>query len=49
VIDPATATVAVLTPGEEARTLAAGRVLDGGDVLPGFEIPVADIFAQLQV
>ena len=49
VIDPAAATVAVLAPGEEARLLRAGDVLDGGEVLPGFSAPVADIFAQARV
>ena len=46
VIDPLGETVAVQAPGEEGRLLAAGDVLDGGDVLPGFSVQVADIFAQ---
>lgn len=46
VIDPEAATVAVLTPGQESRTLSAGDVLDGGDVLPGFSVAVDDLFAQ---
>lgn len=49
VIDPATATVAVETPGEEARILRSGDTLDGGEVLPGFSVAVDDIFAQMQI
>jgi Uma2 family endonuclease len=49
VIDPATATITVETPGQEARVLRAGDVLDGGDVLPGFGIAVDEIFAQTQL
>lgn len=49
VIDPATATVAVQTPGEEARVLQTGDTLDGGEVLPGFSATVADIFAQMPI
>ena len=49
VIDPATATIAVETPGKEARVLRSGDVLDGGDVLPGFSVAVDDIFAQTAV
>jgi len=49
VIDPDAATIAVLAPGMEGRTLAAGDTLDGGDVLPGFRVSVDDIFAQIQV
>jgi Uma2 family endonuclease len=49
VIDPEAGTIAELTPGREGRTLSAGDTLDGGDVLPGFSIPVAEIFAQVQV
>ena len=47
VFDPATATVAVLKPGEESRVLRAGDTLDGGDVLPGFSVAVDDIFAEM--
>ena len=49
VIDPATATVTVQVPGEEARILSSGETLDGGDLLPGFSVAVDDIFAQMQV
>lgn len=47
VIDPATSTVTVQAPGEDARILRPGDELDGGDVLPGFSVAVAEIFAQV--
>jgi Uma2 family endonuclease len=37
--------VRVSRPGKPEETLRAGDVLDGEDVLPGFRLPVADIFA----
>ena len=49
VIDPSARTIAVLAPGEEGRTLTAGAMLDGGDLLPGFSVPVDELFAQLHV
>ena len=49
VIDPPTQTVVVLAPGQEPRTVTLGDTLDGGDVLPGFSVPVDDIFAQAQL
>jgi Uma2 family endonuclease len=49
IIDPEAGTVAVLAPGREGRTLSAGDTLDGGDVLPGFTVPVDEIFAQVRV
>lgn len=48
IVDPRARTVVVLAPGREPRTLTAGDTLDGGDVLPGFSVSVADIFAQLE-
>lgn len=44
IVDPASRSVVVHAPGE-ARLLGAGDTLDGGDVLPGFAVPVADLFA----
>lgn len=49
IIDPRSRLVTVLAPGQEPRTLGNGDTLDGGDVLPGFEVAVAEIFAQLDV
>jgi len=44
VFDPNREAVAVHTPDRLARTLLADDVLDGGDVLPGFSLPVAELF-----
>lgn len=44
-VDPASRSVAVHRPGRPGRTLGAADVLDGRDVLPGFTLPVAEIFA----
>lgn len=49
VVDPRAETVTVHRPDADAFTLGAGDVLDGGDVLPGFILPVADIFAELKL
>jgi Uma2 family endonuclease len=49
VIDPVAATIAVLAPGQEGRTLTTGETLDGGEVLPGLSVGVDDIFAQIEV
>ena len=46
-IDPRTRTVAVFTAREQSTTLDASMTLDGGDVLPGFALPLADLFAEL--
>jgi Uma2 family endonuclease len=44
-VDPRARAVTVYAAGQEPRTLRAGETLDGGDVVPGFHLPVADIFA----
>ena len=44
VIDPASRSVHVHRAGREPLTLAPGAVLSGGDMLPGFQLPVDDIF-----
>jgi Uma2 family endonuclease len=47
VFDPATSTITVEAPGVEAVVLRPGDTLDGGAVLPGFSVAVADIFADM--
>jgi Uma2 family endonuclease len=47
VVDPIAETVTVHRPDDDPVTLTAGDTLDGADVVPGFTLPVADIFAQL--
>jgi Uma2 family endonuclease len=44
-VDPAERTVTVFRPDAALKLLGEGDTLDGGDVLPGFSVPVADIFA----
>jgi Uma2 family endonuclease len=46
-IDPRDRTITVYTSLRKSRVLQAGDVLDGGEVLPGFTLPLTDLFAQL--
>jgi Uma2 family endonuclease len=49
VADPIAQTITVYTPGSaDERVLRAGDMLDGGDVLPGFSVPIDEIMAQLR-
>jgi Uma2 family endonuclease len=43
-VDPKALTVSVCQPGTEPAVIDRTGVLDGGDVLPGFELPVSRIF-----
>jgi Uma2 family endonuclease len=44
VADPGRETIRVRTPEGRDETLAVDDVLDGGDALPGFRVPVARFF-----
>jgi Uma2 family endonuclease len=46
-VDPEAKTVTVYPKGRERgkKVLGVGDTLDGGKVLPGFTLPVADLFA----
>lgn len=44
-IDPATLTVTIFRQDAAPKMVSEGDILDGGDVLPGFSVPVAEIFA----
>jgi Uma2 family endonuclease len=44
VLDPRRRTVTVHRPGREPESLSRNDTLDGGAVLPGFRLPVAEIF-----
>ena len=46
-IDPRARTVRVYTSETAYTDLTVADVLDGGAVLPGFAVPVADLFAEL--
>ncbi len=45
-VDPEDATVTVIAAGQPTVVLKLTDTLDGGDILPGFSVPVADIFAE---
>jgi len=45
VLEPKRRTVTVHTPDRVSRTLVVGETLDGGAVLPGFSVAIADLFA----
>jgi Uma2 family endonuclease len=44
-LDPETRTISVFRPDVAPRTLHEDDTLDGGNVLPGFSVPVAELFA----
>ena len=48
IVDPEARTVAVFTsPDQPDGTLTEEQTLDGGDVLPGFNLPLRELFAEL--
>ena len=44
VLDPRSQTAAVFRPGQPVRFLDIDDALDGEDVLPGFVLPLRDVF-----
>jgi Uma2 family endonuclease len=48
-IDPRTRTATVYTVANEGETLTETGVLDGRDVLPGFQLPLCKLFADLEL
>ena len=46
-IDPATRSATVYSSPSQSVTLNSDQNLDGGDVLPGFVLPLAEVFAEL--
>jgi Uma2 family endonuclease len=46
-IDPDRRTVIVYASAVDSTTLTTGDMLDGGMVLPGFTLPVQQLFAEL--
>lgn len=46
IVDPTSRTVRVLTSMNNRRMLSEHETLDGGEVLPGFTLPIADIFSS---
>ena len=47
VVDPKTQTVTIYGADRKAAILTSTDTLSGGDLLPGFSVPVADLFARL--
>jgi Uma2 family endonuclease len=45
-VNPATRSVEVCTSPDERITLTEDDTLDGGDVLPGLQLPVVEVFAR---
>ncbi len=46
-VDPTKRVVLVYTSAKDCRTLAESDALDGGDVLPGFTLPLGELFGEL--
>jgi Uma2 family endonuclease len=46
-VDPRARTVAVYEAPDQPTVLEVEQTLDGGQVLPGFALPLADLFAEL--
>ena len=46
-VDPRARTVAVYETPEQATVLDASATLDGGEMLPGFALPLIELFAEL--
>lgn len=44
--DPEAETIQVFVPNQKPRTLTVDDVLDGGTVLPGFQVAVRDLFPE---
>jgi Uma2 family endonuclease len=43
---PESRSIDVYAPGKELQTFGIDQTLDGGDVLPGFTLPVRELFAE---
>jgi len=48
IVDPAKKMIRVITTRENEITLGVNDTLDGGTVLPGFSVPVADVFNAVE-
>ncbi len=47
IVDPKSQTIAVFSSPQESVELGEKDSLDGGDVLPGFSLAIAELFAEL--
>jgi Uma2 family endonuclease len=48
-VDPRTRTVEVFTAPDQSTILHETHILDGGTVLPGFTLPLPELFAALDL
>ena len=48
-VDPSTRTVEVFTAPDQSTVLHETHILDGGTVLPGFILPLQELFAALDL
>lgn len=48
IVDPKAKSVTVYTSPARSKTVSYSGTLDGGKVLPGFQLPVASVFARLK-
>jgi Uma2 family endonuclease len=46
-IDPQARTGSIYTAPDQARTIGENESLDGGEVLPGYALPLSQVFAHL--
>jgi hypothetical protein len=46
-VDPTTRTIEVYPSLDDKTTLTTNDTLDGGPILPGFQLPLKDLFAEL--
>jgi Uma2 family endonuclease len=46
VVRPAARAITIHRPGTPAQTLTENDTLDGGEILPGFALPLSDLFGQ---
>lgn len=46
IVNPVTQVVEVYAPGQPVKRLGTDAVLDGGDILPGLQITIAEIFPE---
>ena len=46
-VDPDQRTVQIWEGADSSKTLSSAETLDGGAVLPGFKLPLRELFAEL--
>jgi Uma2 family endonuclease len=49
IVDPANRKVTVYSVPDQESELSENDTLDGGEILPGFELPLRDLFARVSV